>query len=207
MAGRIAKTSCFRVFLDNRDNRFTFVFGEAITIAHGGISGWHHIGALAEPESGAPAGCSQPGSSRSRRKASDIVSRGPTPRSESVTSEIFSGLGRDCRRPRAERRSDCAAKKTRASVNTSGLRFHRTACRSRRLRNCEVIPRNERRALELFCLTRPLTGTMVRPSRLMSRRHPLSSTGAAGSNSFLRTDQPGGSCDDAGIMCRQFHKA
>jgi len=44
-------------------------------------------------------------------------------------------------------------KKTRASVNTSGLRFHRTACRGRPPGNCEVIPRNERRALELFCLT------------------------------------------------------
>ncbi len=134
---------------------------------------------------------------------------GPTsdnPTSASITSEIVSGFGRS-RRSRSERGKAVRLKKTRASVNTSGLRFHRTACRGRSLGNCEVIPRNERRALELFCPTGSLAGTMAGPSRLMSRRHPLSSTGAAGSNSFLRTDQPGGSCDDAGIKCRQFHKA
>jgi len=133
-----------------------------------------------------------------------LTSNADLAHADNVTSEsrdCFSGLGRDHRRMRSKEATAERLKKTRASVNTSGLRFHRTACRGRPPGNCEVIPRNERRALELFCLT---DGRAVSPDVSPT---PSSSTGAAGSNSFLRTDQPGGSCDDAGIMCRQFHKA
>jgi hypothetical protein len=36
------ETRCFQAFLDNRHDRFTFVFGEAITIALGSEFGSAH---------------------------------------------------------------------------------------------------------------------------------------------------------------------
>jgi hypothetical protein len=34
----MTETGCFQAFPDDRENRFTFVFGEAITIARAGLA-------------------------------------------------------------------------------------------------------------------------------------------------------------------------
>ncbi|MHB8271268.1 hypothetical protein [Bradyrhizobium sp.] len=90
---------------------------------------------------------------------------------------------------------------TRASANTSGpnLNWRRVPVKLRTFGSAPM------KKTSFFCRTgfreeRALSKSAVRPFDLMSRRHPLSSTRAAGLKfTSLKANRPDGSCDVAGI--------